>query len=342
MDSNWVDFRAVKAAVTMQQVLDHYGMRLRKVNATYLRGKCPLPMHSSQGSGDSFGVDLGKQAWACQSDSCVKARQGRKGGNILEFVALKEGVTVRDAALKLAEWFSIDSPKPENGSAKREGAPPPKVEIVKPREGSEDQSGEANKPLNFALKGIDHGHPYLKVRGITEETACKFGVGYFGGNGSMKGRIVFPIRDLTGELAAYAGRSIDDSIDPRWKFPSGFRKSLELFGILEAAEKPMIAIVESFWGVLALHQAGISAIALMGRSMSQDQLALLEPLGTASIIVILDGDEPGKAAAPEIALRIARQHYVRMIELPDGKQPDDLKPNELWQLIGPSMTVNRE
>ena len=342
MDSNWVDFRAVKAAVSMQQVLGHYGIRLRKVNATYLRGKCPLPTHSSQGSGDSFGVDLGKQAWACQSDSCVKARQGRRGGNVLEFVALKEGVTVRDAALKLAEWFGIDSLKPENGLTKREAAPPPKSEAAEPGQGSSNQAVEPNNPLTFALKGIDPSHPYLNARGITEETARKFGVGHFGGNGSMKGRIVFPIRDLTGGVVAYAGRSIDNSIDPRWKFPSGFRKSLELFGILEAAEKPMIAIVESFWGVLALHQAGISAIALMGRSMSQDQLALLEPLGTASIIVILDGDEPGKAAAPEIALRIARQHYVRMIELPDGKQPDDLKPNELWQLIGPSMTVNRE
>src|SRR5580658_4653741 len=102
METEWVDFRTVKAAVTMQQVLDHYGIRLRKVNATYLRGRCPLPTHSSQGSDNSFGVDLQKQVWACQSDSCAKARAGRRGGNVLEFVAVRESVPVREAALKLA------------------------------------------------------------------------------------------------------------------------------------------------------------------------------------------------------------------------------------------------
>lgn len=347
MESNWVDFRTVKAAVSMQQVLDHYRIRLRKVNATYLRGKCPLPMHTSQGSGDSFGVDLSKQAWACQSDSCVKARGGRKGGNVLEFVALKEGLTVRDAALKLAEWFKVESPGPEIGSTKTGATKPhPKPESAKPEEGNVEPIVEPNKPLTFALKGVDPTHAYLKSRGISEETASHFGVGYFGGAGSMRGRIVFPIRNPAGELVAYAGRVINDSgdsgsNDPRWKFPTGFRKSIELFGIQEAAESPVIALVESFWGVLALHQAGIPAVALMGRSMSVDQQALLEPLGSASIILMLDGDEPGRTATAEIAIRLAREYFVRIITLPGGRQPDHLKPDELWQLIGPCMIEPR-
>jgi hypothetical protein len=155
MESEWVDFKVVKASVTMQQVLEHYGLRLRKVNATHMRGKCPLPTHSSQASGDSFGVDLEKQAWACQSDSCAKARGGQRGGNILDFVAVKEGLSVRDAALKLASWFGIVSERPagRNGTGKDAvpKAAPAKV-AENPEEGSSDVV-EPNKPLTFSLKG---------------------------------------------------------------------------------------------------------------------------------------------------------------------------------------------
>lgn len=56
-----------------------------------------------------------------------------------------------------------------------------------------------NKPLNFQLKGIDCGHPYLKERGLTAETIEMFGVGYFAGKGSMTGRVVIPIHDEAGQ-----------------------------------------------------------------------------------------------------------------------------------------------
>ena len=338
MESDWVDFRAVKASVTILQVLDHYGIRLRKVNATYLRGKCPLPTHSSPASGNSFGVDLQKQAWACHSDSCVKARGGRSGGNVLDFVAIKESLSIREAAIKLSSWFGIVSPQPTNGAGAARQPEPGAGEASSkpeesPREGIHEGTGGPNKPLTFSLKGIDPGHPYLKQRGISEEVARFFGVGYFAGNGSMAGRIVFPIRNRGGNIVAYAGRSIDDS-EPRWKLPTGFRKSLELFGIHAAAGSHWVAVVESFWGVLALHQAGVPAVALMGRSMSNEQQELLASLGSTTIIVVLlDGDEPGRSAAPEIALRLARQQPVRIIELPTGKQPDQFTPEELRALL---------
>jgi DNA primase len=54
-------------------------------------------------------------------------------------------------------------------------------------------------------------HPYLRSRGIKEETAREFGVGFFSGKGSMSGRVVIPISNERGELVAYAGRSIDNT-----------------------------------------------------------------------------------------------------------------------------------
>jgi hypothetical protein len=60
MSSEWVDFQSIKQSVTLEMVLAHYGISLRKVNQSSLRGKCPLPVHSSSKSGESFGVNLSK------------------------------------------------------------------------------------------------------------------------------------------------------------------------------------------------------------------------------------------------------------------------------------------
>ena len=91
----------------------------------------------------------------------------------------------------------------------------------------------------------------------------------------MSGRIVFPIHNVAGQLVAYAGRAID-AMEPRWKFPEGFQKGLELFN-LHRVDSAHVHVVESFWGVLALDRASIpNAVAQMGRSMSEPQEKLLQ------------------------------------------------------------------
>ncbi len=86
--------------------------------------------------------------------------------------------------------------------------------------------------------------------------------------------------------------------------------------------------------MLALHQAGVSAVALMGRSMSKEQEGLLSSLdSTTRLCVLLDGDEPGRTAMPEIAFRLARNHFVRIVDLPTDKQPDQLTVEELHALL---------
>ena len=66
MAESFVDFRLVKERVSIGNVLDHYGIRLRRVNQTSLRGRCPLPTHSSKESKESFCVNTDKNIWACQ------------------------------------------------------------------------------------------------------------------------------------------------------------------------------------------------------------------------------------------------------------------------------------
>jgi DNA primase len=100
MPSNWVDFPAVKQAVSMLMVLDHYQVKGLKAQGHELYGRCPI--HKGEGS-DAFRVSVQKNAFNCFS---CHAR-----GNVLDFVAAMEKCTVRDAALKLQEWFSVAAPE---------------------------------------------------------------------------------------------------------------------------------------------------------------------------------------------------------------------------------------
>lgn len=332
MQSEWVDFKAIKATALIEMVLAHYNIRLRRVNAHTLRGACPLPTHNSKGE-QSFGADTSKNIWACQSASCVKIRQGKKGGNVLDFVALMESCTIRDAALKLQNWFIASNAVQATGEEKKPARKEREL-VSKEEEGSDSQ--KLNQPLQFTLKDVSPAHPYLAERGITEDTARTFGAGFFPGRGSMAGRVVIPLHDREGRLIAYAGRSIDNT-EPKYKLPAGFHKSIELFNVWRAVNPILetLVIVEGFFDCMKVHQAGHSSVvALMGCSLSEHQEKVILDIPFRRIILMLDGDEVGKRATDEIALRLARRVFVRIAPIPDGKQPDELPDEELKTILG--------
>jgi hypothetical protein len=95
--NNWVDFQTIKGAVTMEMVLDHYHIAGLKRVGQELKGACPI--HAGDKKSKTFSVNLAKNAFKCFS---CEAR-----GNVLDFVANKEGCSVRDAALKLRDWFKV-------------------------------------------------------------------------------------------------------------------------------------------------------------------------------------------------------------------------------------------
>jgi DNA primase len=335
---DWVSFDEIKKAVTLQMAIERYGIPLRWVNANTLRGKCPLPAHGSEKSKESFTATLTKGvggAWACQSHSCIKSR-GRVGGNVLDFIAAMEQCSIRDAAIKLQTWFLV----PAAGESHELVGKEPHTEISagkepEPQRVPEKNNGagesESNKPLTFALQNIDHNHPYLTERGVAEEIATTFGVGFFPGKGSMHDRIVIPIHNREGELVAYAGRSVDGS-EPRYKFPAGFHKSLELFNLHRVRGEPSVVLVEGFFDCMKVTQAGFPCVALMGSTMSKAQEKLLEDFG--HVVVMLDGDEAGRTAAEGIIDRLQRSvFHVDLVELTDGMQPDQLSSDELRRLL---------
>ncbi len=231
-----------------------------------------------------------------------------------------EQCTVRDAAVKLAEWFAIGG-----GGAKRT----PEAKAA-PAERGEDRT--ENKPLKFQLKNIDPEHPYLAERGISKETAETFGIGFFSGRGSMSGRVVIPIHNGRGELVAYAGRAVDGS-EPKYKLPAGFHKSLELFNLhrINPLEET-VCVVEGFFDCMKVHEAGFACVAIMGSSLSNEQEVLLCRY-FVKVILLFDGDAAGNAGTDDCLLRLGRKIWVKAIQLQDGVQPDSLSVDELQQRL---------
>jgi DNA primase len=318
----WADFSAVKRTVSLEAVLRHYQIPGLRRHRDQLQGCCPI--HHGQRD-DSFRAHLIKnifQCFACHA-----------GGTVLDFVAAMEQCSIREAALRLQQWFGIRASGPRLYPA---AAGWQKGELVRKEEGS-------NPPLRFALTGVERNHPYLAQRGIDPATAAEFGVGFYPGPGLMSGRIVIPIRNLHGQLIAYAGRALDDR-PPKYKLPAGFRKALELFNLQRAVATgtDTVIVVEGYFDCMRVHQAGFPwVVALMGSSLSVAQgSGLLHHF--ERIILMLDGDVAGRAATEVIAARLPGRHSVQAVRVPDGQQPDQLSCSTIRQLLAAVGCPNEE
>lgn len=340
--SKFVDFRAVKAAITMEQVLDHYSLLTTfKRSGDSLNGPCPIHKGSNP---TQFRVSLSKNIWNCFS-KC------NRGGNTLDFISRMENVSVHAAALKAIEWFNLDpdamSAKSDEGgeqsveAPKREPASPPKP-AAKAAAVSQEKSAP-NVPLKFRLDKLEREHPYLITeRGLTLETIVDFSVG-FCAKGTMADRIAIPIHNAEGKVLGYAGRFPGEPADgtPKYKLPQGFRKSLELFNIDRAIKEPRempLVIVEGFFDAMKLHQHGCrKVVALMGSSMSfaQEELIRKHTDKNSQVIVMLDEDEAGRAGRDDIAVRLSKFVFVTIHTFSnEGEQPESLSPEEVQELTG--------
>jgi hypothetical protein len=201
------DFKSLKQRIRIDHVLARYGVKLRSAGPHTLCGSCPLPTHTSRKSRQSFSVNLSLQVWSCHSASCIAARGGRMGGHVIDLVAIMERCGLRQAGLRLQDCFSAGASHP--AQVRTAMAP--------------SAAAQPNRPLGFALRGIDTRHPYLAYRGISPATARLFGVGMYRGTGFLTGRCVIPIRDEKSRLVAYAGRAIHGE-EPKYRFPAGFKK----------------------------------------------------------------------------------------------------------------------
>ena len=337
--TKFVDFKAVKAAITMEQVLQHYGLLDRfKRSGDSLSGPCPIHKGSNP---TQFRVSVSKNIWNCFSEC-------KHGGNVLDFIARMENASIHAAALKAIEWFNIDpatvaadgeqdtnqAEMPESRSAaksKPATKSPPAAEI-----------GAPNKPLKFRLDKLERNHPHLAERGLTQETIIDFGIG-FCAKGMMADRIAIPIHNPAGQVVAYCGRWPGEPTEdtPKYKLPQGFRKSLELFNLDRAIKEPRhtpLVIVEGFFDCMKLHQHGYrKVVALMGSTMStaQEDLIRNHTSQNSQVIVMLDEDEAGRAGREDIAVRLAKFLFVRIHTFKEeGSQPENLPVVDVADIVG--------
>lgn len=325
MSRPFVSFKAIKQAVTMTQVLAHYGLleSLKRHGADGLTGPCPI----HQGTNTTqFRVSLGKNCWNCFG--------GCQGGNVLDFVMAMERLEIRQAALLLMEWFDLNpgetggrtepaasrarsvptsvpsatpTPPPPAHAAERAVPTPPKAPTPAPS----DETGE-NPPLRFAgLKGLDPAPACLVKQGFSPKTLEAFGAGLCG-KGIMRGRIAIPIHNAHGALVAYAGLSPEAKVTDgeRYKYPPGFHREWEVFNLHQAGDGLPHLVTEDCLDVLRLHEAGYpQAVALMGLTLSLVQgRLLLAAWGQGAPVVVL---MPPVAEAGLVVVELAHGFSVR-------------------------------
>lgn len=232
----FVDFKKLKEQVGIRRILERYELLPSfKEQGERLSGRCPL----CEGESDSLRVS--------QEKNCFKCFRCDAGGNVLDFVAAMENCSIREAALKIAEWFEVQTGKPSNRQTKK-AKPAEKKDAVPAAESAipvvesvvvhelptpvkeMPPKPVSNAPLTFALR-LDPDHPWFAEVGILPETIAEFGLG-FCSKGVMGDRIAFPIHDPSGQLLGYAGRWPGESPpegQSLWRYPPNLDLRLIVF-----------------------------------------------------------------------------------------------------------------
>ncbi len=332
---NWVDFKEIKGRVSLKMVLDHYGIELKQSGKNWV---APCPIHGGDNP-RAFSADLEKNGWHCFS-------QCQKGGNQLDFVALKEfgdnsQANIRKAAKLLRDWFPL-SPSSAEASANDEPTSPAAAKSANRQELTTKKRARINKPLPFKLKNLETDHPWFEERSLQPKTVEYFGLGLQKKGKTIAGRIAIPIHNEAGELVAYIGRAINDQQakeEGKYKAPANFLKSLVVYNLHRQAPGQKLLIgVESFISVWWLHQAGYpNAVALMGSSLSPEQEELIINYfagRNGGLILMFDNDEAGQKCAHDCLLRLGKKLFVTApVYKHLGEKPHHLKPDDLKKIL---------
>lgn len=263
-NANFVDFKEVKASVTMSQILEHYGLleSLKKESKGYAG---PCPFCGSNGRSFRATDGIGFHCFSCKAK-----------GNLLDFVQLKENCQVRSAALKIVSWFNLQRGEPSLPPAKSKGRKKKKKGTKKGK-----KTEKSAKPLAFTLK-LDAKHPWLREAGIKPETVAEFGLGYCS-KGQMEGCIAFPIHDLNHNLVGYAGYHLESVTDPdfTWKFPPQLDLSQVVYNCSRTDPTGPGDLILSQDPLDLVHrwQSGeCRTVALLDKALSKAQVTILESL----------------------------------------------------------------
>ena len=150
----------------------------------------------------------------------------------------------------------------------------------------------------------------------------------------FNGRVLFPWVSVSGKVTAFGGRLLDSrtkGVSQKYvNSPDSviYHKERELYGIFQAkkaiAKHDLVYMVEGYTDVVSMHQCGIeNVVANSGTALSVHQIRLLHRF-TSNIVLLYDGDEAGQHAALRgTDMLLAESMNVKVLLLPDGKDPDE-------------------
>ena len=327
------DFAQIKAVTDLAQVVRRAGIELKAEGQDFV-GLCPFHPDTRP----SLRVTPAKGLFRCMS--CGAA------GNVIQFVARREGLTEREAALKLCDAIP---------GVMRASALPTAGE-KKPPSPAVDEATRARLLARVAAfyarthakdrAGLD----YLKTRGLDDPAMIEaFEVGYC--NGSMRealpksgelieqlkaigvlnergneifyGRIVVPIQDAAGDVVSLYGRRIGED-EPRHLFLRGDASRSGRRGVfggtMLAAGEPVI-LVEAIFDALSLWAAGWHNVLALGGvdGWREEHAELLRARNVREVYLALDHDAAGEAGAQRLTPALAALGVsVHRVAWPEG------------------------
>jgi len=201
--------------------------------------------------------------------------------------------------------------------------------------------------VGYAPRGWDNLLRTLRGRGFTTEEITASGLVSEGRRGvydRFRGRIMWPIRDVTGRTIGFGARKLyEDDQGPKYlNTPETplYRKSQVLYGLdlakREISRSKRVVIVEGYTDVMAAHLSGVGqAVATCGTAFGEEHAKIVSRLlgdessGSGEVVFTFDGDEAGQKAALkafELEQRFVAQTFVAVE--PSGRDPADLRQEE--------------
>ncbi|MGQ4328517.1 DNA primase [Streptomyces hayashii] len=347
------DVKAVRDAVPIDAVVSEY-LQLRNAGGGNLKGLCPFHDEKSP----SFQVSPSKGLFHCFG--C------QEGGDTITFVMKVDHLTFSESVERLAAQAGITLRYEEGGynPAHQRGERIRLVEAhkvaadwyaeqlaVSPEadtgriflaERGFDQAAAVHFGVGYSPQGWDHLTRYLRGKGFTDKEILLSGLAQEGRRGPIdrfRGRLMWPIRDIGGEVVGFGARKLYETDNgPKYlNTPDTaiYRKSQVLYGIdlakKDIAKSSRAVVVEGYTDVMACHLAGVTtAIATCGTAFGNDHIKILRRLlmdnGSARVIFTFDGDAAGQKAALrafEDDQKFAAETYIAIA--PDNMDPCDLR-----------------
>lgn len=351
------DIQSVKERSSIEDVVrDHVTLRPGGVGS--LKGLCPFHDEKTP----SFTVRPAVGAYHCFGCG--------EGGDVISFVQKVEHLTFSESVERLAAKIGMEL-RYEEGGGPREGGIGRRSRLIEAHRVAEEfyAASLVDRPdarpardfirdrgfnraiaeqfgMGFAPRGGEDLTRHLREKGFSEEEMVTAGLSGRGSRGlydRFRGRLVWPIRDVTGDTVGFGARRLldDDRIAAKYLNTSEtpiYKKSMVLYG-LDMAKKSIAGerqavVVEGYTDVMAAHLSGVTgAVATCGTAFGIDHIKVLRRImrdeadgAPAKVIFTFDGDAAGQKAAMKAFgedQRWASQSFVAVA--PDGMDPCDLR-----------------